>query len=77
VELVLLAGVAFGVYALSILLHPYMACEACDGQGKHRGAVFSYAFRPCERCSGTGRKQRLGARLLNRGERRKQGKLMP
>jgi hypothetical protein len=73
----LVLGSAVGVYVLSIFVHPYTACEGCNGTGRHRGSLFGYAFRPCEKCSGVGRKQRFGARLFNRGEPRKGGSQMP
>jgi hypothetical protein len=73
----LVLGSAVGVYVLSVFVHPYTACEGCNGTGRHRGSLFGYAFRPCEKCSGVGRKQRFGARLFNRGEPRKGGSQMP
>lgn len=64
-------------YAASIYLHPYVQCEACKGSGRHRGSVFNYGFRPCHKCSGVGRKQRLGARVLNRGQPRRESSKTP
>ena len=61
-----------GIYVLSLLLHPYTRCEACERRGAQRetGALFSYAYRPCWRCRGRGSKQRFGAALLGIGEPR-------
>lgn len=70
VVLLVLAGLG---YWLSLHLHPYTRCEACNGTGKHRGGAFSYAHRPCHRCSGVGRKQRWGASRLGLGDPRKEG----
>jgi DnaJ-class molecular chaperone len=47
-------------------------CEACKGKGRHQGSVFTYAHRQCHKCSGTGRKQRLGAQMLNHGKPRQE-----
>jgi DnaJ-class molecular chaperone len=72
VTLLLVVGVVVVVgYWLSLHLHPYTRCEACNGTGAHRGAVFGYALRPCHKCSGTRRKQRFGAARLYLGEPRK------
>ena len=62
--------IALVVCILSIVLHPYANCEACKGRGRHQGSVFNYAHRQCHKCSGTGRKQRLGAWALGRGQPR-------
>jgi DnaJ-class molecular chaperone len=73
VTLLLVAGVVVVVgYWLSLHLHPYTRCEACNGTGAHRGAVFGYAHRPCHKCSGTRRKQRFGAARLDLGEPRRE-----
>jgi len=67
--LALFAAVVLGGYLLSVLLHPYLKCGACDGSGRHHGGVFRAGFRPCHKCSGRGRKRRVGAVLIGRGER--------
>ncbi|HEY3014794.1 MAG TPA: hypothetical protein VGJ41_06770 [Nocardioides sp.] len=68
-EVAAVAAIVLGGYVLSILLHPYTNCSACDGRGRHSGAVFRNAHRPCHKCSGRGRRRRLGAKLIGRGER--------
>ena len=66
------AGVGLAVVA-SAFLHPYVRCGACKGSGRHVGAVFNYAWRPCHVCNGAGRKQRLSAHWLGRGQRTRSG----
>jgi len=66
--LVIVGLILLGGYILSIYLHPYVRCEKCKGLGRHWGSVFTNSLRPCHRCSGTGRKRRLGAVILRRGE---------
>ena len=58
-------------YIGSLFLHPYTNCDACKGSGRHYGAVFTWGRRQCHRCAGSGRKQRLGAKIIGRGEPRK------
>ena len=70
-EILLLIGSEVFVCVMSAWLHPYVKCEACDGKGKHAGALFSYATRPCHRCSGTGLRRRFTATLIGVGKRRK------
>lgn len=60
-----------GGYVVSLYIHPYVKCGTCNGGARHRGALFSYAARPCHGCSGTGQQQRLGSKLLGRGQRRR------
>ena len=67
VVLVVLVVVLLVGYRLSLTLHPYTNCEACEGRSRHVGAIFTYARRPCHVCFGTGQKQRFGARLLGLG----------
>lgn len=69
--LFLILAAAVIAYLVSCALHPYIACETCEGKGKHVGALFPKASRPCHKCSGTGQKQRLGVRFLGRGKPRK------
>jgi DnaJ-class molecular chaperone len=76
-ELLVIGLLMLAVYVASVCLHPYMACEACEGRGRHQGSWFNKSFRPCHVCSGTGRKQRLGARVLGRGQPRRPGRRMP
>ena len=64
-------GLLFAGWVISVYIHPYVKCEYCKGLGRHRGAVFTYAFRPCHHCSGTGQKQRWGAVVFGRGIRRR------
>lgn len=69
--LVLLIAATAAVYLGSCLLHPYIACETCEGKGRHVGTLFTNASRPCHKCSGSGQKQRRGAVLFGRGKPRK------
>jgi hypothetical protein len=50
-----------GGYLFSLWAHPYTKCRVCNGGGRHRGAIFYYAFRSCRACGGSGQKRRLGA----------------
>jgi hypothetical protein len=56
-------------YWISLVIHPYAKCRTCKGRARHRGAIYTYAFRSCRTCKGTGRRLRLGARMfpVNRG----------
>ncbi|HEX6328369.1 MAG TPA: hypothetical protein VFZ72_17515 [Jiangellaceae bacterium] len=67
-ELWLLIGSAVFVYVMSAWLHPNVKCEACDGKGKHAGALFTHATRPCHRCAGTGVRRRFTATLIGVGK---------
>jgi hypothetical protein len=69
--LVLLIASTAVVYFGSCLLHPYIACETCEGKARHGGGLFTKATRPCHACSGTGQKLRPGAAVLGRGKPRK------
>jgi len=63
--LVLLFAIAVvGGYVLSLSLHPNAKCARCQGAGKHKGSVYTYATRPCTGCKGRGTNPRLGRRLL-------------
>jgi hypothetical protein len=64
--LIVLALVLAVGYLFSIKAHPFTACRVCKGGSRHRGAFYTYAYRPCRRCKGSGRKLRLGAQLLGR-----------
>ncbi|MDX2974271.1 hypothetical protein [Kribbella solani] len=68
-----LAGLAVGVLILAAYLWtcrfwPYANCPRCEGSGKSRSPG-GKKFRNCSRCKGTGRRERLGRRLLRRGDR--------
>lgn len=62
--LLLLAAAAFAIYVVSLSLHPNAKCGRCNGAGRHKGTLFSYATRPCTSCKGRGTHVRLGRRLL-------------
>lgn len=68
--LTLLGVLLATAYLVSLKLHPYAKCPACDGGGKHTASLFSHAFRPCRSCGGSGRKLRLGAQILGIGRPR-------
>lgn len=59
----ILAILGAGGYYTSLLLHPRRTCPRCKGNGRHKGAVFTYAERRCRRCNGAGRLPRLGAKI--------------
>lgn len=60
-----------GSLYLSALLHPYVDCDTCGGQGRHRSLLFPFATRPCHACSGSGSKQRITAQAIGRGRPRR------
>jgi DnaJ-class molecular chaperone len=62
--LLLLAVFAFGLYVISLTLHPNAKCGRCKGAGRHKGSLFSYATRPCSSCKGRGTHPRLGRKVL-------------
>jgi hypothetical protein len=62
--LLALGAVVVVAYLISIRLHPLTTCRRCNGSSRHKGAVYSYGFRPCRRCKGAGSKRRLGARVF-------------
>ena len=65
----IVVAMVFGVgYLLSIRLHPFTNCRACKGGSRHRGAIYSRAYRVCRRCKGSGRRLRFGALLLGRDQ---------
>ncbi|MGH3481195.1 MAG: hypothetical protein ACRDQD_30785 [Nocardioidaceae bacterium] len=64
--LLVLVVVALVGYLISIRVHPFTNCRRCNGGSRHKGAFYSYAYRPCRRCKGSGRKRRLGAQVLGR-----------
>jgi hypothetical protein len=66
--LIVVATVFAVGYLVSIRLHPFTNCPACKGGSRHRGAIYSYAYRVCRRCKGTGRRLRFGAQLLGHNE---------
>jgi hypothetical protein len=66
--LIVVATVFAVGYLLSIRLHPFTNCRACKGGSRHRGAIYSYAYRACRRCKGSGRKLRFGAQLLGHNQ---------
>jgi hypothetical protein len=62
--LLLLLMAAFGLYVVSLSLHPNAKCGRCKGAGRHHGSIFSYAQRPCSSCKGRGIQPRLGRKLF-------------
>jgi hypothetical protein len=62
--LLLLAAAAFAIYVISLSLHPNAKCGRCNGVGRHKGTLFSYATRPCSSCKGRGTHPRLGRKWL-------------
>jgi hypothetical protein len=59
--LIIAASVLGAGYAVSIRLHPRIACRKCKGSGRYYGWLYSWVFRFCRDCLGTGRKIRYGA----------------
>ncbi|HEY0936020.1 MAG TPA: hypothetical protein VGD91_20045, partial [Trebonia sp.] len=53
-------------WRVSLRLHPFTNCPACNGSAKHRGVVFRTAHRSCPACSGSGKQLRHGARGRSR-----------
>ncbi|GAA2843508.1 hypothetical protein [Kribbella solani] len=66
--LVIAALVLTGIYLLACTVWPYANCPRCEGSGKSRSPG-GKKFRNCPRCEGTGRRERLGRRLLRKGDR--------
>lgn len=62
--LLLLAIAVFAVYVISLSLHPNAKCGRCNGAGRHKGTIFTYAQRACSSCKGRGTHPRLGRKLL-------------
>lgn len=62
--LLLVALAAFALYLVSLSLHPNAKCNRCNGAGRHKGYVFSYAQRPCSSCKGRGVHPRIGRKVL-------------
>jgi DnaJ-class molecular chaperone len=67
--LIIIVIIAVAGYFVSLRLHPLTKCKACNGGGRHFGAVYTYAQRRCYKCAGTGRKDRLGTRVFGTGRR--------
>lgn len=65
---ILILGLAVAGWAvvhwLSLRLHPFTKCKACDGTGRHRGVIFTSATRPCGTCGGSSRVLRPGVRTF-------------
>lgn len=62
--LILIIIVAVAGYFVSLRIHPLAKCRLCNGTGRHRGNVYSYAQRRCRKCGGSGRRDRLGKRFF-------------
>ncbi len=59
------AAIAVIGYVISLRWHPYRNCHSCGGQGRKRGAIYTYTQRTCAACKGSGRQLRFGNRLRN------------
>jgi hypothetical protein len=68
--LLVLAAAAVAAYGVSLWLHPWRPCRACDG-GKRRDPVWRRAYGHCRSCGGTGRKPRAGIVVLQWARARK------
>ncbi len=66
IVLIVLVGAG---YLISLRLHPFRRCPACNGTGRRRGAMFTYSHRRCRRCGGGSRQERLGVRWGLAGDR--------
>jgi hypothetical protein len=49
-----------GAYWIALARHPFRACRACRGTGRHRGTWFRWGHRQCVTCGGQGRHRRWG-----------------
>ncbi|HEX9543371.1 MAG TPA: hypothetical protein VGA04_35080 [Streptosporangiaceae bacterium] len=58
-------------YLVSLRLHPFRKCPACNGTGRHFGGFYTNSQRRCSRCGGGSRQERLGTRLGLGGNREK------
>jgi DnaJ-class molecular chaperone len=58
--LILILVVFVVAWLISLRLHPFRRCPACNGTGRHNGAIFGYSHRRCRRCAGGGRQHRQG-----------------
>lgn len=47
-------------YWQSLERRPFRPCRKCNGTGRHRGALFTYAHRACPSCGGSSRHRRWG-----------------
>jgi DnaJ-class molecular chaperone len=65
--LIIIGVIAVMGYFVSLLLHPWRACRACQGTGRHRGVVYRRSVRGCTSCGGNGRRARLGVNLFHQG----------
>ena len=62
-----LVGVAvlcLAAYRISLWIHPNRKCHPCEGTGKVRGVIFTWARSHCRKCDGTGMVPRLGTLLI-------------
>jgi hypothetical protein len=67
-----LTGLAFAggllvSYLISLQRHPRRVCRACNGTGRHRGAMFWWGDRACTTCGGSSRHRRWGVQALRGG----------
>jgi DnaJ-class molecular chaperone len=61
---IIIALIAVAGYYISLRIHPFTKCKACNASGRHFGSVYTYAHRRCTKCGGSGRKDRLGVKLF-------------
>lgn len=62
--LIVLGMAWLGCYWISLHLHPFTKCQACDGTGRHRGLLYVRGSRACTACGGNSRVPRLGVRMF-------------
>lgn len=55
------------------VLRPYAACRRCDGAGRFRSWT-GRSWRRCRRCHGSGERIRLGRRVWDTIQRRRNGR---
>jgi DnaJ-class molecular chaperone len=64
------AALAVAVYSVSLRIHPWVPCRACDGSGKTKDRIWKSATGTCAACGGRGKRPRFGIRILQRGRAR-------
>lgn len=64
VQAVLYLMITATAWYLSVRWHPTRPCWTCEGGGRHKGFIASYASRPCGTCGGSGRRPRFGTRIF-------------
>jgi len=59
---VLIVVLALAGWRISLWLHPYRTCGACNGAGETFGRVFTRSRGACRGCGGTGQVPRIRRR---------------